>query len=494
MEKRMKAGPLPQTETLKADVVVVGAGASGLVAGLAAAEGGASVILFEKSDKPGGPLNPPGGPSGFFAVESRMQRQRYNPLTRDEAFKMIMNYSHWRVNPRLVRAFVDKSADTIEWLEARGVEFTGDSPVGMFMGSQQTWHLFKGGGAALLRALLEKAKEKEVAIRLEVPVKKLFREGERIGGVVVEDKSGKIMRVTAKAVIIATGGYANNREMIKKYAGFDLGRDLTVAKDTGLTGDGIRMAWEVGAAEDRQGVLILNFTIPGPGMGKELDIVKRQPYLWINQEGKRFCDEDIIRNWPYAGNAIARQKDRVVFLIFDRNTKRYMEEEGLDHGTVTNYLPSAKLVNLDTRIKSILDAGNPNVFVADSLKELAEKIKVHPDILQETVSGYNQFCEKRHDDLFAKDPKFLQPVKQPKFYAFRIVSFFLSTLGGIKVNEKTEVLNREGAVIPGLYATGNDANGLYGDSYDLLLPGTALGFAINSGRMAAENALEFIAK
>ena len=495
MEKRNDPAGLIQVKALKTDVIVIGAGVSGLVAGLAAAEGGAKVILFEKTDKPGGTLNAPGASAGFFAVESRMQRQKYNSLTRDEAFKTIMNYSHWRANAPLARAFVDKSANTIEWFEQRGVEFTHNSPMGMFTGSHTTQHFVKGGGAALLKVLLDKAKERGVEIRLETPVKKILKDGERIEGVRVEDKSGKTMQVSAKAVVIATGGYANNKEMIKKFTGFDLGKDLFVARDVGLTGDGIRMAWEAGAAEEGMGVLILNFTIPGPGIvGTELDIMKRQPYLLINKQGKRFCDEEIVTNWPYGGNAIAKQKDKMVFLIFDEKTKKYMEEEGLDHGTVTTYLPSTKLVTFDARVKSAVEAGNLNVFIADSLKELADKIGVPPDVLKETVIQYNRFCEKGHDDLFAKNPKFLHAVKQPKFYAFRIVSFFLATMGGIRINEKTEVLNKEDEVIPGLYATGNDSVGLYGDTYDLWLPATAFGFAMNSGRIAAENALHYIGR
>lgn len=130
--------------------------------------------------------------------------------------------------------------------------------------------------------------------------------------------------------------------------------------------------------------------------------------------------------------------------------------------------------------------------MADSIMELGNQIKVDSKVLQETIDQYNQYCEKGHDDLFAKNPRFLQPVKEPKFYAFRIVSFFLATVGGIKINEKTEVLNREDNVIPGLYAIGNDSVSLYGDTYDLWLPATAFGFAINSGRMAAENALKYI--
>jgi fumarate reductase flavoprotein subunit len=496
VEEKNRSRGLAQSDALKADVVVIGAGVSGLVAGLAVAEGGATVILFEKADKPGGPLNAPGGSAGFFAAESRMQRQKYNPLTRDEAFKTIMNYSHWRANALLARAFVDKSADTIEWFEQRGAEFTDGSPMGMFIGSHYTQHFVKGGGAALLKVLLDKSKENGVEIRLQRSAKKIIKEGDRVIGVMVGERSQETMPVEAKAVIIATGGYANNKEMIKKYTGFDLGRDLFVARDVGLTGDGIQMAWEAGAAEEGLGVLILNFTIPGPGIaGTELDVIKRQPYLLVNKHGRRFCDEETVTNWPYAGNAIAKQKDKVGFLIFDGNTVKYMEEKGLDHGATTSiYLPSTKLINFDTRVRSAMDAGNKNVFVANSLKELAGQIAVDPAALQKTVNEYNQFCERGHDDLFAKNPKYLQPVKQPKFYAFRMVSHFLATLGGIKINENTEVLNRDHEVIPGLYATGNDSVGLYGDTYDLWLPATAFGFAMNSGRIAAENALRYISR
>ncbi len=484
---------LSNIDSLETEVVIAGAGVSGLIAGLASAESGLRTILFEKGKEPGGTLSIPGGSAGFFAVESRMQRQRYMTLTRDEAFKMIMEYSHWKANAPLARVFVDKSANTIEWLEHHGVEFTDYSPMGMFPGSQYTQHYVKGGGAKFRQILLEKIREMGANIFLETPVKKILMDEDRVTGVIVEDKSGKKLEVKSKAVIIATGGYANNKEMIKKYTGFDLGRDLFVVREAGLTGDGLQIAWEAGASQEGLGVLILNFTIQGPGIsGTPLDIIKRQPYLLINIHGKRFCDETVLTNWPFGGNAISRQKDRTVFLIFDENTKKYMEEEGLDHGTVTTLLPSTKLVNFDTYVRNAIDKGNKNVFIAYSLVELANKIGVNPSTLQDTVNQYNKFCEKGHDDLFAKNPKFLHPVREPKFYAFRMVPFFLATVGGIKINEKTEVLTKDERVIPGLYAIGNDSVALYGDTYDLWLPATALGFAINSGRIAVENALKYI--
>jgi fumarate reductase flavoprotein subunit len=484
---------MAETEVLKADVVVIGAGASGLVAAIAAAEGGAAVVLLEKADAPGGPLKLPDGPMGPFAVESKMQRQRYMALTRDEAFKIIMEYSHWRINAPLVRAIVDKSGETIEWLEEQGIEFTDNSPVGLYAGGEFTWHTLKGRAPAMAKALVTKAREKGVEILLETRATKILREGNRVEGLIAWDKSGKPIQVEGKAVIIATGGYVNNKEMIRKYAGFDLGRDLFFITDLGLTGDGIRMAWETGAAEEGMGILILQSNIPGPGIrATQLPAMRRQPYLMINVHGKRFCDEETVRNFPFAGNAISRQKDRTAFLVFDQNTVTYMEKKGIDHGLGSAIPPATRMVDLGTQIRRCLDDGNDNLFVADSLNELGKEIGVDPDAFRGTIDEYNRCCERGHDALFAKNPQFLQPVTRPPLYAFRMRPYSLGTIGGIKINEKMEVLNREDEVIPGLYAVGNDSNGLFGDSYDVRLPGTAMGFAVNSGRIAAENILNYI--
>lgn len=480
---------LAQAQTLKTDVAVVGAGGSGLVAALTAAEGGAIVIVFEKRSAPGGTSNFPSGP---FAAESKMQRQKYMLVTRDETFKIMMEYSHWRANAPLVRAVVDKSASTIEWLQQQGVEFI--EAMAMTPGGLPTWHLLKGHGAAMVSALVARAEEKGIGIRLSTVLKKILKNGDRITGIILEDKSGKTIQVSTEAVIIATGGYANNEEWIKKYTGFDLGCNLFPPAELQLTGDGIQMAWDVGAAEEGTGVLALQYGTPGPGIvGTRLSTLIRQPYLWINQQGMRFCDESISAHWPLAGNAIARQKNRCAFLIFDEGTKKYMAEEGFDIGAGP-VLPNTKLVDLDVLIKGALEKGNENVFMANSLEELGNKIGVNPDVLLKTINEYNEFCEKNHDDLFAKDSRYLQPVKEPTFYAFRIFPRFLGTLGGIKINEKTEVLDKEFEVIPGLYAVGNVAGGMYGDSYDLRLPGGALGFALNSGRIAGENVLKYIGK
>ena len=482
-----------QSLTLKTDIAVIGAGASGLVAGLTAAEGGARVVIFEKMPFPGGTSN---YAAGIFAAESEMQRRRNIRVTRDDAFRMIMEYGHWRANAHLVRAFVDESAGTIDWLEKQGVEFI--EPRAISPGGAQTWHLLKGRAAAMVKVLVAKAREKGVEIYLAMPVKEIRKdETNRIAGVVAQDKSGKIHRVETSTVIIATGGYANDPEMIRRYTGFGLGLDLFPAGNVDKVGEGIKMAWAVGAAPEGMGLLQITGGGPlGPGLrpGGHLSAASSQPYLWINQEGERFCDEGIIHNFTFAGNAVARQGGGYVFRMFDEMTKRYMMDKGTDAPLGISVPAATKLVNLDAEIKEALEKGNENVFVADSLEELAGKLKIPSVTFSHTVEEYNRFTEKSHDGLFAKDPKYLHSFKTPKFYAFKCYPSFLGTLGGIKINHRTEVLNREGKVIPGLYAVGLDAGGMYGDGYNSMVPGSTLGFAVNSGRIAAKNALKFIGK
>lgn len=483
-------------------LIVIGAGGSGLVAGLTAAQGGVSVTVVEKRPTPGGTSNFPSGP---FAVESSLQKQKYCALTRDEAFKIFMNHRHWKANPRLVRAFIDESASTIEWLQEQGVEFL--EPSVFWTGGNNTQHLIKGRGASMIKTLVERCRQKKVELRLRTSASEILREREEVSGIIVQNEAEHPEHIYGEAVIIASGGYANNAEMIKRYTGFELGRDLFMPLELHLTGDGIRMAFQAGAGEEGIGVLQLQYAVPGPGIPvippsggtheehlskKYVDVISRQPYLWINEQGRRFCDEAIVANWPFASNAIYRQKNRIAFVIFDRYTKERMQKEGIVNGAGSAALPTSKIDDLDGQIAKYLNDGNKDICVADNLQELAVKIGIEPDVLARNVEEYNRYCDKGHDDLFAKDPRYLLPVREPKFYAFKVVLRFWGTLGGIKINEKTQVLDHEENVIPGLYAVGNDAGGLWGGTEDLLLPGEALGFALTSGRIAGKNALSYI--
>jgi fumarate reductase flavoprotein subunit len=478
-----------------ADVVVVGSGAAGMAAALTAAEGGASVILCEKLRHQGGTSN---FAEGLFAVESQMQRQHYVGLTREEAFKISMEYSHWRANPRLVRAIIDLSADTIDWLQKHGVEFV--EPATMFYDAPRTWHIIKGKprpggrGSVMIKTLSKRVIEKGGNIYLGTPVERLVKKNDKIAGVVVESNKN-LIEIKAKAVIIATGGYANNKEWVKKYTGFDLNVNVFPLGNIGKMGDGIRIAWEAGADDRGMGLIQLwRGILIGQGVRElgNLNAAALQPHLWVNQYGERFCDETIANIDPFEGNACARQKNGYSYTIFDEAIKRHMMKKGIDKNMGTENPPGTPLLDLDTELRSAFEKKNPHIFVADSMEVLAVLIDVNPEVLKATVDEYNTYCQQGHDDLFAKDRQYLRPIKEPKFYAMRCVTMTLGTLGGININHNTEVLDKENKIIPGLYTAGNDASGMFGDSYNIYLSGGTLGFAVNSGRIAGMNALKYI--
>ena len=479
-------------KAMETDVVVMGSGVTGLAAALTTIEGGAKVIVFEKQRSLGGSSN---FFYGIFAVESEMQRKRYITYSRDQAFKNIMEYSHWRANPRLVRVIVDESGATIAWMQQQGVDFT-DARIN-FPEAPMTYHVVKGQGAAVVKVLAERGKEKGVDLRTATPAIKIMKRGDRISGVIAEQE-GEEIEVAAKVVIIASGGYANNKEWIKKYSGFDLGVNVIPVGNVDKMGDGIRMAWEMGAAEEGLGVLEMYRVGPvGPEfpMMGQLGFIPAQPDLWVNQKGERFCDESVAFSETSAGNANARHKEGYTYSLFDESIKQLILEKGIERGVGEDYLPGTRPVNFDRELNLALENRTMELFVANSIEELAGKMGVDPVVLKATVDEYNRFCDKGHDDLFVKNPKYLRPLKGPKFYAVKARTICLGTLGGIKINHKMEVMDKKDRVIPGLYAGGFDAGGMYGDSYCIHdSSGLSSGFAVNSGRIAGKNALRYIGR
>ena len=154
--------------------------------------------------------------------------------------------------------------------------------------------------------------------------------------------------------------------------------------------------------------------------------------------------------------------------------------------------PIPRFEDADNTIQAVLDQGYPYFFVADTLEELADKTGIDSKGLLNTVEEYNQSCAKGYDDLFNKAHQYLRPIQRPKCYAGRHFLSAYGSVGGIKINHKTEVLDKKWDIIPGLYAAGTDACAIYGDSYVFVLPGNTMGFALNTGRIAGENASEYV--
>jgi len=277
-------------------------------------------------------------------------------------------------------------------------------------------------------------------------------------------------------------------EMLQKYT--NAVSDIIHYGGKGPNGDGIQMAWEIGAAAEGTDVLQRGMPMVRGEMGiTRLNTILSQPYLWVNQWGKRFFDEGTYE-FPFVGNAIAKQPNQIMYIIFDDHTKKYMKEVGIDFGAGV-YVPVAtKLDNIDAELQRGIDKGE--VFVSETIEQLAGMIDIDRENLMATIEQYNGRCDKGHDDQFAKNPKFLHPVKTPEFYAIRACPSLVGTVGGLKINSSTEVLSTNDEVIPGLYASGNCAGGMYGDTYDAVTSGLTISFAISSGRIASENALKYI--
>ena len=477
---------------LETDVVVIAAGLSGLAAAATAAENGARVVAFEKSNAVGGAASMGMGP---FAVGTKQQRELLADIDVERAFRMFMEYTHWRVDANLVRRYFENSADTISWLEDMGVEFAGAFKY--FPKSEPTWHIVssdvgvgRAGGAVMTKAMMDYAVSQGVEINLETPVTKILKDScGKISGVIARGADGEEIEVSSKAVIICTGGAGDNPQMIKEHTGFIFNENMFNFAIPGLKGDGIRMAWEVGAVRTDMSIEII-YILPNNTFGAEIiTTVLRQPNLMVNQDGKRFIDEEEVQNNTFTGNAISIQRGSAGYLILDSAILKGYIRNGPDFVTAIHNLDA--IAEFDKTVVQLIEEGNPDVFKADSIGELAAMLGIDPDAFAETVEEYNEMCISG-DIKFFKKRKFMKPIVKAPFYAGKFRPGGYGTLGGIKINVDAEVLDENWKPIPGLFAAGTDTCSIYGDSYMFLLPGNTMGYCLNTGRFAGESAADYV--
>lgn len=475
------------------DLVVVGGGASGKSAALIAARAGKNVVVLEKMPETGGLSMYAEGTAAF---ESSVQKElgtprlsKYHFPTKKEGLEKLMGYSHQRANYEVARAFVENSAETIDIYRDLGVVYkTCDIAAEDDPNEVWTFHLPEGLGAHCQEVLLDAIQKLDVDIFTESPAKELIVEGGRVVGVVAESE-GAPLRIGGKAVILATGGMGSNPDRIFKYSWFaPAAYNMNTLTPLQNMGDGLDLALSAGADP----TVITTCPILAAG-GRDMTMDSQvggagvNPGVWVNKTGHRFAAESVAENLGDIGTYYGKQPGGIVWSILSQADVDRLVSEGSEIAIgefVVYHKPMDRLpIELDAHLESGL------VKKADTLEELADMMDVPQDVFVETMRSYNEACEKGYDDAFMKKPQYLRAVDKAPFYAIPLTTGTMGSAGGIKINGNMQVVDVDGNAIEGLYAVGLDATGLYGDSYNMEIPGCANGFAHTSGRIAARHAI-----
>ncbi|MGT2908139.1 FAD-dependent oxidoreductase [Streptococcus dentiloxodontae] len=480
----------------KTDVVIVGAGAAGLGAGITIAESGMDVIILEKGDKYGGAGM--FGAQGLFAAGSEDQKKAGITYSSEDAYKEMLDYTHYRSDSRIAKVIFDKSADTIAWLRKRGLdtelvnntqEAHQEHPrvyhqyIDKFNGFKRLMDNFISHGGILLT---------------ETAGQEIIQENGIVKGIkVLHD--GRIEKITCKAIILCDGGYVGDAEMVAQHLAINF-EDFYSMGERKATGDGIRMAASIGADTSSLGQFENHAATVISKKNRKWNnptifTLTNLPFLWINQEGERFVDESIVYDFALWGN-VTYISGGYYYYLLEQNTVDYLREKELEwtnsfertfatlaHTEVTQKVGPFPTIDSDLNEAIQEEAA----YKVNSLEELADILDVPTENLIASISSYNEAIEIGEDNDFGKNRKYLRfKVANGPFYAIRPRTTSLGTLGGIKANQRFEVLTPKGKTISGLYVAGNNAAGMYDNSYPTL-EGVSCAFAWNSGRIAGES-------
>ena len=437
------------------DIVVVGAGGAGLSAAVAAAEttNNLKIIVLEKQHIIGGNTNSSTG--GINAAETDIQQGLGIEDSKQLFYDDTMKGGKYENIPSLVENLVEHAPVTISWLTGLGADL---SDVGLMGGSSvKRTHRPKGGSAIgphLMKVLNNATSNKNIEIRTSNKVLDLLSSVDgSVTGVKVENADGSTYSLTAKAVIIATGGFGANLEMVTSLQPSLKG--FATLNHPGATGDAFGWMTAVGGATVQMANIQIHPTAEATNHILITEAVRGNGAILVNHESKRFCNEMDTRDVVSA--AILAQTQGEAFLIFDQGVRK-------------------SLASIETYANQhLLKEGN-------TVAELAEAIKVPAADLEATLNRYNAQQKAGVDEDFGRSAaQMTATLETAPYYAVCVTPAIHHTMGGLSVNTETQVLKTDGTPIPGLYAAGEVTGGLHGANR---LGGNGVADIVVNGRLA----------
>ena len=452
-----KGKALKKYEELTTDIVIIGAGGAGMTAAINATQAGKDVILVEMMPYAGG--NTTKATGGMNAAETHYQKEQGIEDSVEQFVEDTMKGGH-DINDRdLVTIMAENSAAGIDWLDSIGaplpkISFSGGA-------TNQRIHAPEDGsgvGAYLVTALLKKMDELGIKVMYNTKATDLLSLEGTVNGIMAESDD-TYYTIHSKAVILATGGFGNNQEMIVRYRE-DLEGTVTTSAP-GIMGDGIVMAQAVGADLVDIDQIQLHPTVEQKTSMLITESVRGDGAILVNQEGKRFTDELLTRDKVSA--AELAQPGSYAYIIFDQKLR-----EGLK--ATEKYISTGITVQGDT------------------IEDLASKIEVDPATLAATLESWNKCVADKNDAEFGRTTGMDNDLSTPPYYAIKIAPGIHHTMGGVHIDTGAHVIDLNGKVIPGLFAAGEVVGGVHGGNR---LGGNAVADIVVFGRISSASAVEW---
>jgi flavocytochrome c len=455
-----------ETIEKQADVIIIGAGGAGLAAAVTAHQKGATVVIIEKMPRAGGNTILSGG--AFNAADPVRQGKQGIEDSPEKHFTQTFEGGDKLGNPELVKTLTENAYPALQWLESLGMEFKPE--VFTVLGGlwPRAHKPVKPVGTGFIDTYLDYVKKNSngIEIMYETKATEIIMENGKAVGVKAEGKDANVVLKANKGVVVAAGGFGANIEMRDSFN--KMWPTLTSLKTTnhpGATGDGMIMAEKVGAnLIGMENIQLLPMGDPKTGSlsgNIEQGVENR---IFVNKDGNRFVDEGQRRD--VMTKALFEQKDASMWVIVDKHS--------YPSGDIKN--------NFNESIDELIEQGR--AYKADTLEDLAKQIGVNPENLVNAVAEFNKAVEKGGKDSLGRT-LFKDKIDSAPYYAGARVPTVHHTMGGIQINTSAQVLDKDGKIIPGLYAAGETTGGVHGSNR---LGGNALADMTVFGRIAGESA------